>query len=304
MKNLIVKQVIIGLFLAGSLLSCSEGDTAFYKVDDNIVRGAVLRTISVPSPTFNFLDTSSMWEVELEEQDTKKGGLFEEVELYVSHVSVAAGSTSAEVLLKTVPASAFSMGPNELPRGSVSASLTEVLNALSLVPGEYDPADQFIIRLVLVLTDGRTYTDDASAAVEGGAFFRSPFSYSVQFACPPTDASLFDGNYVVVNDAWADYSEGDIVPVEAVPGQLVFRIRSTNNSFISNSGTSYMIVTINPANGTVTVTSNECFDYLPAFGLGCLDVVGTGSVGTCTGDINLVLAFGGFTGNAFSLVKQ
>lgn len=62
-----------------------------------------------------------------------------------------------------------------------------------------------------------------------------------------------------------------------------------------------MEVTINPADGSATVISNECFNY-PGFD--CVDVTGTGSVGTCTGDINVVLDFGPYTDNGFSLVKQ
>lgn len=62
-----------------------------------------------------------------------------------------------------------------------------------------------------------------------------------------------------------------------------------------------MEVTISPADAAVTVASNECLNYP---GWACLDVTGTGSVGTCTGDINIMLDFGGYTDNDFSLVKQ
>ena len=62
-----------------------------------------------------------------------------------------------------------------------------------------------------------------------------------------------------------------------------------------------MEVTIDPTDGSVTLTSNECFDYGGGF---CTDVIGTGSVGTCTGDINVVLNFTLCCPNqTFSLVK-
>jgi hypothetical protein len=63
-----------------------------------------------------------------------------------------------------------------------------------------------------------------------------------------------------------------------------------------------MEVTINPADGSAVVSSNECFET--NWGGGCLDVTGAGSVGTCTGDINLIIDYGGYTDYAFSLVKQ
>lgn len=61
-----------------------------------------------------------------------------------------------------------------------------------------------------------------------------------------------------------------------------------------------MLVTVNPEDGTATVTSNEPFDYgVP------IDVTGSGSVGTCTGSINLSLNFVGYaTNQAFNLVKN
>ncbi len=301
MKNLIGKQIVFAFLLAGTLFSCSEGDTTFDKVDENIIRGAVLRTISVTSSTFDFFDTTSSWSVELEEQDTKKGGLFEAVRVYASYRNTATGQTEPEAFVKTIAASTFSPGPNGLPRGTVSATFNEVLNATGLGVGDYTSADQFIMRLELVLTDGRVYTNNASGPVSGGTFFASPFQYSVQFFCVLADASLFDGNYIVVNDAWADYEPGDVVPVETVAGELRFRILSTNNPFISNPGTSYMEITIDPSDGSVTIASNECFDYGGGF---CADVTGTGSVGTCTGDINLGVQFGSPTVWNFSLVKQ
>jgi hypothetical protein len=303
MKNLIIKKTFLGLLFAIILFSCGESNTTFDEVEDNLTRGAVLRTIAIPNPTFNFLDTSSIWSVELEEQDAKNGALFQEIELFVRHTNSVTETTSAEVALKTISASTFSPGPNGLPRGTVSASFAEVLAALDLNPGDYFSADQFTIRLVVVLTDGRTYSDNASGGVTGGSFFSSPYSYSVQFACPLTDVDpLFTGTYEVTFDAWADYEEGDEIEVVADDTDpLSFRILSTNNPFIANPDTSYMLVTINPDDGSVTVSSNECFDYGPGF---CLDVIGTGTVGTCTGDINLTLDFGGFTNNGFNLVKQ
>lgn len=290
--------LLFGILL---LLSCSEDDKLTVDVQETVTRGAILRTISVPNPTFDFNDPSQAWVVEIEEQDYEDGALFLEIELYASLTRSSTGATTEEVFVKSIPAASFSTSPNGLPRGLVSASLAEVLSALGLQPGTYTSTDFFNLRMELVLTDGRTFTNtDAVGTVTGGSFFRTPYAYSAQFFCALDDASLFDGNFVVTNDAWADYNPGDVVPLEFVSG-YTFRILSANNPFISNPGSSYMEVTINPADGSVVVTSNECFDYGPGF---CLDVSGSGSIGTCTGDINVTLDFGGFTNNGFSLVKQ
>jgi hypothetical protein len=295
------KFIYIGLFIASSLFvitSCSTEDKLIDQLFDTVERGAVLRTIAVTNPTFDFLDTSKSWSVNLEIQDEKNGSLVSEIKVYATLVDD--GTVGSENLVKTISTSSFSIGPYGFPRGDVSLSLQETIDALGLSVGDYDSADSFNIRLVAVLTDGREYTNDAGGTVTGGSFFSSPFAYSAQFFCALADASNFDGNYVVTVDAWADYSPGEVVPVQFVSG-YTFRILSTNNPFINNPNTSYMEVTIDPTDGSVTLTSNECFDYGGGF---CTDVIGTGSVGTCTGDINVVLNFTLCCPNqTFSLVK-
>lgn len=291
---------IIVLLVAFSLMqSCETDEKIFDYVINNIERGAVLRTIATPNPTFDFFDTSSQWIVTVEAQDSENGNLLSEIRVYSTFVND--GNIGTEALVKTISVSGFTVGPFGFLRGDISVSLQEVLDATGLVVGDYDSGDSFTLRLESVLKDGRTFTStNTSGTVTGGSFFSSPFQYSAQFFCALTDASIFDGNYIVTIDAWADYEVGEIVPVEFV-SDFTFRILTTNNPYINNPGTCYMEVTIDPADGSATVTSNECFDYGPGF---CLDITGAGSVGTCTGDINVVIDFGGYTDNAFSLVKQ
>lgn len=122
--------------------------------------------------------------------------------------------------------------------------------------------------------------------------------------CPLTDASLFNGNFKVTEDKWADYTVGTIIPVvyNAADGTFTFRILATKNPYIVNAATAYLLVTVNPATNNVTVKSNEDFNY---GGGDTTPVTGTGSVGSCNGDINLKLNFPGFnaSGYNFSLVK-
>jgi len=284
--------------------SCSNDDKLVDQVFDETTSGVTLKTVSIDSPTFNFLDTSSEWKVTVELRGTNEENRLKEVKLYVNHTTN--GVTSNESLLKIFPASTFVVTePYGLPNAKLSTTFAETLTALSLAPGSYAPSDKFSMRLELVLEDGRTYTStNASGTVTGGSFFSSPFTYSVQFSCPLTDASLFNGNYIVTVDAWADYSTGDIVPVvyNVANGQLKFRILNTNNPFLVNGASTYYEVTIDPANGSCTVISNATLDYGGGF---LTNVTGTGSIGSCTGDINLMLNFSGSSQNqAFSLVKQ
>ncbi|RTY86868.1 hypothetical protein [Flavobacterium sp. RSP15] len=284
------------------LQSCSSEESTADNVLANTTRGAILRTLKVNQSTFNFFDTTSKWSVNIEEQDSKNGDLLSEVRLYVKHTKN--GVTSAEKLVKSYSATAFPKGSNNLPTGEVSATLAETLAKLGITTGGYTTSDKFTMRLELVLTDGRTFTNtNSSSTVVGGVYFSSAFVYSVQFFCPLASAAAFNGNYKVTADAWADYAVGDIVPVQYVStdGLYTFRIRNTNNPYLNNPSTSYMIVTINPSNAVATVTANEQFDYT---GWMKVTVTGSGSVGSCTGDINLRLNFSGSSQNqTFNLVK-
>jgi hypothetical protein len=120
----------------------------------------------------------------------------------------------------------------------------------------------------------------------------------------PVTANTFNGDYVVTADAWADYSVGDIVPVEynAADGTSTFRINNVNHPYLVNAATSYLLVTINP-DATVTVVANEDYDY---GGGDVTSVTGTGTVGFCGSSINLSLKFPAFTTKAykFTLVKK
>jgi hypothetical protein len=116
-------------------------------------------------------------------------------------------------------------------------------------------------------------------------------------------AEGFNGNYAVAVDEWADYSVGDIVPVQydSALGLYKFKILSTNNPYIDNPTTSYMEVTVNPITSNATVVSNENFLYT---GWLSIPVTGTGTVNFCNYSINLVLNFSSsYPNNEFNLIK-
>ena len=175
-------------------------------------------------------------------------------------------------------------------------------------PGQIDISDKLIVSTEISLKDGTVIkmTNDDGTANYGTDISNSPLYSVIQtyvVSCPLDDASNFDGTYVVTVDEWADYVAGETVPVVYNPedGLFSFRILSTNNPYIDNPDSSYMLVTIDPATSNVTVLSNEEFEY-PGFAN--LLVTGTGKVGSCTGDIDVALAFGPYGPYNFSLVKE
>ncbi|AYN00481.1 DUF4843 domain-containing protein [Chryseobacterium sp. 3008163] len=122
----------------------------------------------------------------------------------------------------------------------------------------------------------------------------------------PFNIAPFSGTYKVVTDTWADYAADDLISVQPGPGPNQFKILANNNAYISNFSTAYMLVTVQ-TNGSVTVASNEAFNYGGSTGL--LSVSGSGNVNFCTGaidisNLNFSGASGTSNGNKFVLVKN
>lgn len=186
----------------------------------------------------------------------------------------------------------------------------DIMNAFTTVnaPSDFTLSSTLLVSAELTLKDGRVlkmYTDDGTPNY--GADISNSTSFKVQqtylMSCPLTDASNFNGDYKVTLDQWQDYAVGDIIPVVYNPanGTTTFRILNKNNPYISNGATSYMICVIDPAKATVKVTANEQFKYI---GWENLTVTGTGTVGSCTGSIDLILTFGTYGNYKLNLVKK
>lgn len=177
------------------------------------------------------------------------------------------------------------------------------------VASDFGLLDKLVISADLKLQDGTVIKmfDDKGVALFGSDIANTTLyavSQTYTASCPLTDASLFNGNFKITADQWADYAVGTIIPVvyNSADGAFTFRILATKNPYILNASTAYMKVTVNPATNAVTVQSNENFNY----GGGDLTAVtGTGTVGSCNGDINLKLNFPGYnqSGFTFSLAK-
>ncbi|MCI9843808.1 hypothetical protein [Flavobacterium pectinovorum] len=102
--------------------------------------------------------------------------------------------------------------------------------------------------------------------------------------CPLSDASLFSGSYKVVEDGWEDYFPNNIIQLDynAADGTYVFRIP------VPASSPTYYIVTVDPATNKTTVTTNKLINYGSAT---MYLAKGTGTVGSCSGEINLSIGY-------------
>lgn len=177
------------LILTVSLFSCSEGDNPIdYVLDNTVIGGGTLRTVNVDNPSIALGDVNAKFQVTLEVQDKNNGKDTDKIDVYVSFKdnSTANGSNpKAETLLKSIPSSAFTSGVRELPYAIVAVTVSELKTKLGLTDLQFTGADQFVIRLVQVLKDGRTFTRaNSNTNIIGGAYFASPFQYNANVVCP------------------------------------------------------------------------------------------------------------------------
>lgn len=193
--------------------------------------GAALRTIT-ESGSYRFFDPgNSLWSATLETHDHESGGLTESVDWYVSN------GGNNEVLARTVSRSEMYDGPVGLPRMDISMSLTE---AGGLVGG-YQGGNTIIHRMVLKLTDGRTFSTESVSGSLTQSYFKSPFQYRKTITCF-MDAGIVaavPGLYTVnMTDSWGDGWNGAAV---------VMTLDGVDYSTSFNSGSADTIVFEVPA---------------------------------------------------------
>lgn len=211
MKNINKLLLAIG-FIA--VFGCTEDESIITQVDDNVVRGAILRTIEVDPLNFDLRDEERPWNLTVEMEDNNQGNLLDFVEVYVTFFDNTPENGENPVekqLVKTIPGADFEIGPVDLPRASFSLTLPEVTAAAGLTEDQVQGGDVFRVELELNLTDGRVYTkDDVNGGVAGGSFFRSPFQYRLTIVgCAPRP-----GLYTIVmtddfGDGWQSTTADD-----------------------------------------------------------------------------------------------
>ena len=211
MKN-IFKILCCSLLVVS--FSCKDSDNT---IDDVLAyeTGAILRTISVDSQLLNASDANSLFSVTIEEQDEEDGALLQEVRVLVELRDLTTEFTTpatGEVLVQTIPASEFSTGPVGLPRTQVNMAFGDAAAALGIPLDPetgYNPGDIFIIKLELVLTDGRVFGASSAAGIITGGYFSSPFQYNALLTCSPMSGDYTINMFDVYGDGWQTTSGGD-----------------------------------------------------------------------------------------------
>src|SRR5690606_14268958 len=157
MKKIFFKSTLFSLVFL--LFACSDTEKTIDQVFDDTTNGGILRTLeSNLDLPIGLPDTGV--ELLLEVQDEENGDLSDFIEVYASfnHLTGGGANSRDEVLLKTIPNSAWIYG-ERLPRAVVTAALPELQTALSLGNDDFSGGDRFIIRVELVFKDGRRWSD-------------------------------------------------------------------------------------------------------------------------------------------------
>ena len=214
MKKILTFSFAIVVLL--TVTKCKKPDNVVYDVlgsaADN--QGAVLRTLDRVSTIFNKFDTSSVFEVVIEEQDIEYGDLLDKVNVYVSFIDKNNNGANSvgEQLLTTIPKSDFTQSPNDLPMTTFSTTFADAISTLGLQPDDYNGGDVVKYRMELVLTNGKTYSEESSSSTLQQSFYNSPFAYYASIVCIP--AQPIPGDYTIqMHDSYGDGWQGSKIVV-------------------------------------------------------------------------------------------
>ena len=198
-----MKQIYFYLLLSCCFLSCNDDEKVIEVVQENLTFGAVIRTLEVAMTEFNIEDINSSIQIAIEEQDELNGGLFEALDVYVRFVDRTPDNgdfSSAESLFDIIEPEVFTKGPDpeNYPRTELAYTFSEVLEATGVSFQEVLEKDQFLLRLDLRLSDGRSFTTGSAISdiLASGTFFRSPYCYTINVVRPMA-ADLFVGDYEI-----------------------------------------------------------------------------------------------------------
>ncbi|MEB3344887.1 hypothetical protein U6A24_05415 [Aquimarina gracilis] len=196
------------ILLAAITLGCDSDDKTVDVILDTFTSGGVLRTIDIDNNmVYNDLtmqfDNDANYTLTLEEQDNQNGGLLSEVEIYTRFIENTRVDTNndgkiddkdddlstEEGLIRTLTASDFQTGERGVPTSVITFTAAELVSFTGVNESLIQGSDDFELRFILKLTDGRTFSvDDANGNVSGGSYFSSPYTYRTTVKCAITES--------------------------------------------------------------------------------------------------------------------
>jgi len=222
-------KAFLSVILTCLIVSCSSDEKTSGLIGGEVDSGAFVRTLGFNNSDVIQGDPTSTFSVNLEVQDEEDGGLLDNLEVFAKfkdNTPANGNLTSQEFLVKTISSGSFITGPIGLPRFTLELTLSELLSATSISNDATLCKDQFLIRLKLNLTDGRSFSVDAgssSTIIGFDTLFSSPFCYSVTLVDPLGDQ--FIGMY-----RYSSIIDGPIGPTFGQPKVVEIKRGSSVNS--------------------------------------------------------------------------
>jgi len=183
---------LIALFTVG----CSDSDEVFDQITDEVTRGAILRTVNVLSNSVainsstNVLESDGFFGVVLEYQDDEDGALLSQMDVFVGYIDNTddgVDNSRGDVLVESVTPDQFGVSENNLPLIEYNITAQEMQTAVELSNDQLGlGGDRFAVRFEVVLTDGRSFSNDDNSGTITGSYFASPFLYNVNVVCAPS----------------------------------------------------------------------------------------------------------------------
>lgn len=145
------------------ITACSSDESSPLDILDEAQEGAVIVALETQNNSISGDTASGSLEVLLEYTDGEQGALLDKMNIYATFFDESAdGDSSAaitdEVLLRTVEATEFEIGINDLPTYQLNILAQEFLEFTNTTNESIASGDTFSTRLELVLTDGRTFS--------------------------------------------------------------------------------------------------------------------------------------------------
>ena len=152
------------------LISCSNDDEEVLdQVFADLEIGAILRTVNIENGEFDINDPSSAIRIIIEENDDEDGELLDKVDIQMRFIDRDNGLPnviSSETYVKSIGFQDFNRANSTLPRASVEMTYGEAMTAMNISADQVSCGDQFLLRLELHLTDGRTFSlEDANSYI-------------------------------------------------------------------------------------------------------------------------------------------
>ncbi|GAA4456986.1 hypothetical protein GCM10023189_27020 [Nibrella saemangeumensis] len=182
-------QKALSILLGFGLLTMACKTQMVEKLDDfNLESGGYMRTVTpypVAASTFSVSKANmagTKMELVAEAVTPNQGSLLASYDLTIKFVDATPANgtkTTAEVPLKSIPASAYAKDPQTgYPRATISVTGAEALTATKLTNEDISAGDRFEINAVMRLTNGKSFTaKNTGLNITGGAFYSSPFFY-------------------------------------------------------------------------------------------------------------------------------